>query len=136
MASLVIDTNVLSELTKVPANANVVTWFSEQNPADLHLTAITLMELEKGVELKRRTDEKRANQIRTQCDTLIQQYGDRILPFDTRAAGIAGKFLAQFPNVQVEDAQIASIAKANGMTVVTRNVRDFISFGVPYHNPF
>jgi predicted nucleic acid-binding protein len=114
----------------------VISWIGEQNAADLYLTSVTIMEIRKGVEGKRKESPRRANELEKVLDMIVGQYGDRILPLTTEAADLAGRNLAKVPNSDVEDAQIAAIAKANGMTMVTRNVKHFQDFDLEIYNPF
>lgn len=136
---IVLDTNVLSELMKPEASEAVVAWTSAQERASVFTTVITLAEIMYGIEIM---PPGRRREARLQLATEIFQddLADRVLPFDPAAALafatiVAARRRAGTP-IQPLDGQIAAIARANGMAVATRNVRDFADCGVDLINPW
>jgi len=131
-----LDTCTISELIKSSPNENVVNWISTQNGADLHISAITVGEIRKGIELARPTAYEFAIKLETWLNSLIGNYRTRIMPFDEKAAQVWGELMARHPQIALEDSQIAAIAMTNEMTVITRNEKDFSPLGVAFFNPF
>jgi predicted nucleic acid-binding protein len=134
--SFLLDTNVVSELTRPRPNPKIVRWFAGVAAADLHLSVVTLGEIRKGIELKRAASPASAVGFEQWLGRLVAQYGARILPLDRDAADIWGRIAARERTLPVEDAQIASIALRHGLTVVTGNVRHVARTGAPYLDPF
>jgi predicted nucleic acid-binding protein len=135
----VLDTNVVSELRKIRlgrADPHVANWADSVEAADLYLSAITVQELEIGVRLAERRDSAQGAMFRTWLDTqVLPAFAGRILPVDATVA--LRSALLHVPNPRpVRDCLIAATALAHGMTVVTRNVCDFETCGVPLVNPW
>ncbi len=136
---IVLDTNVLSELTKARPNPEVIAWWDSQNPGDLFVTAITLAELCYGVAIM--SDGQRRDQVSQGNETLLNTYfAGRILPFDGAAAREYAAILAErranaLP-VDRHDCMIAAIARQHRAAVATRNTRDFADCGIPLINPW
>lgn len=134
-----VDTNVISEARKgARANAGVRDFLEQvaARRATLYLSAITIGELRRGVELIRhRGDERQARRLEDWLETLLDQYADHVLDFDSDTAQIWGALRVPHPE-QALDKQIAATALLHGLTVVTRNSRDFASSAVPVLNPF
>lgn len=134
-----IDTNVVSEARKNRrANPGVTKIFASaaaENQA-VYLSAISVGELRRGVELVRhRGDAEQAAQLEQWLDALLASFSENILPFDADAAQIWGRL--RVPDASQEiDKQIAAIAMAHGLVVVTRNIQDFSGTGVKLLNPF
>jgi predicted nucleic acid-binding protein len=134
--SNLLDTNAISELTKPTPNPNVLAWLAGQPSADLYLSAVTIGEMRKGIELARPTAPDFAAKLNDKLESLITHYGDRILPLDEPAAQQWGRFMAKHPEITIEVSQIAAIAEIAGHTVITRNVKDFAPLGIRILNPF
>jgi predicted nucleic acid-binding protein len=130
------DTCVISELVKPSPSTSVVSWVDAQEADDLFLSVITMGEIRKGIEAARPKNLAAALRYEKWLEVLTGQYAGRILSFDETSAQIWGTLMARNPNSDVEDAQIAAIALAYEMVVVTRNVAHFAPLGVPVHNPF
>lgn len=134
-----IDTNVISEARKgTNANHGVRTFFNriKRERTAVFLSAVTVGELRRGVELIRhRGDERQAKTLERWLHRALSGYGEYVLPLDAEAAQIWGKLRAPHPQ-HVLDKQIAATALLHGLTVVTRNDRDFAATGVPVFNPF
>jgi len=132
-----IDTNVISEARKGPrANAGVVVFRSQILDQEDFLPSLVPGELRRGVELLRnRGDLRQAELVEAWLDSVLHDYADRILDFDEHAANIWGRLMARSDQNPI-DQQIAAIALLYDLTVVTRNVKDFVAAGVRVLNPF
>jgi len=129
-----IDTNVVSELRKPRPHPLVIAWLRGVSNRDLFLSAVTVGELQAGVEVTRRQDETKAQEIEAWVDQVAGTWN--VLPMDAKAFRQWAKLLHGRPNKLIEDAMIAATAHIHDLTVVTRNVRDFVSLGVPTLDPF
>jgi predicted nucleic acid-binding protein len=134
-----LDTNVISELRKhSKANLGVQRFFQNATEQDtrLYISVITLGELRRGVDLIRyRGDQPQADLLETWLQTILDDYADHILDFTATEAQIWGRL--RVPHSQnALDKQLAATALVCGLTLVTRNVSDFVGTGVPLINPF
>lgn len=134
-----LDTNVVSELRKIgdgKADANVVAWIGAEDAAGFYISAITILELERGVLGVQRRDAAQGARLRSWLDNHVHpEFAGRIVPIDdviaTRWAYL------HIPDRRNEvDALIAATALVHCMTVVTRNVRDFEGTGVVVVDPW
>ncbi|MFL9503128.1 type II toxin-antitoxin system VapC family toxin [Rhodopseudomonas palustris] len=130
-----IDTVTLSALRERQRNPNVVAWFERQRTADLFLSVISIGEIERGIARQRATDPDFARALAAWLDRILTVYGERIVPFDLRAARRWGALSAALGNDSA-DLMIAATALEHGLTVVTRNVSDFAPTGVAAVDPF
>lgn len=130
-----LDTNVLSALRRRQRHAQVMRWVSTQRSSDLHVSVISLGEIERGNARARRRDPRFAALLAQWLDDTINLYAGRILPIDLGAARRWG-FLSQALGHQDADLLLAATALERGLTVVTRNARHFEPTGVPVLNPF
>jgi hypothetical protein len=130
-----IDTVTLSELRRRERDPKVVKWFERQRTADLFLSVVSIGEIERGIARQRAIDPGFAGALAEWLDRVVTLYGERIVPFDLRAARRWGALSAAFGNDSA-DLMIAATALENGFTVVTRNVSDFEPTGVPLLDPF
>ena len=130
-----LDTVVLSEMRKRQANPNVLHWLTDK-PADLlFISAITLGEIERGVESKRQRDQVFAEALASWAEQLITIYQSRILPIDIAIGRRWGRLTSRLGHAGI-DLLIAATALERGLTVATRNVRHFMPTGVAIENPF
>lgn len=134
-----IDTNALSELRKgKKANRGVRAFFAkaDQNEDKLFISVITIGELRRGVELiLHRGDDRQANQLEAWLEIILSEYGDHIIGIDEDVAQMWGKLRSPHHEHAI-DKQIAASAIIHDLTVVTRNVKDFVRTGAKVLNPF
>jgi len=119
-ARYLLDTNILSETRKSRPNEGVISFIEAAKTSDLFLSALTIGELAKGVEMKGRTDPILAAQIGTWLSGIEQMFADRVLPVDALVARQWGELSADRSR-PVIDTLIAATAVAHGLTLVTRN---------------
>jgi len=129
-AGYLLDTNFISETRKIRTNARVMAFLSAADTAGLFLSVLTLGELRKGVEAKRRTDSATAASLGVWVDGIETIFADRVLPVDAAAARLWGELSAR-RSLPVVDTLIAATAITRGLTLVTRNTRDVAATGVP-----
>ena len=129
-----LDTNVVSELRKPKPHGAVLAWFRGVEDAQLFLSAVTLGEIQAGIEITRQQDPDKAQAIEHWLNQLAAAYN--VLPMDAAAFRIWAKFMHHQSNTVYEDAMIAATAQVNKLTVVTRNTADFKRFDVALLNPF
>lgn len=132
-----VDTNVISEARKgARADAGVRAFFRDVDSDAVYLSVQTLGEIRRGLEnVRRRGDALHAARLEAWLNTVMSEYGDRILSFDLDCAQVWGRLLS--PRAEhLVDRQIAAIALIHDMTVVTRNTADFSGTGVGLFNPF
>ena len=133
----VLDTNVISELRqgKPKQSAAVRSWAASVPASQLFLTAISILELEKGVLALERKTPPQDSALRGWLKSVRTAFAGRILPFTEDTATLCAAMHVPDPRSD-RDAMIAATALEHGMTVVTRNVDDFAGTGVPLINPF
>jgi predicted nucleic acid-binding protein len=134
-AGYLLDTNLISETRKLRANAGVMAFLAAADSAGLFLSVLTMGELRKGVEAKRRSDSEAAARLGVWVDDIETTFADRILPIDAAAARLWGELSAR-RTLPVIDALIAATAITRGLTLVTRNTRDVAATGVPLVDPW
>ena len=134
--TFLIDTNIISEVRKGDrGNPALAAWWNGVAEDDLWLSSLVLGEIRKGVELMRRRDPRRAEALEAWLAEVMARFGNRVLPVDTAVAEQWGRMNAIRP-VPVIDALLAATAKANGLTLVTRDVEDMAGLDVDVLNPF
>jgi len=129
-----LDTNVVSELRKPRPHGAVVAWLRSQPEENLFLSAVTLGELQAGIERARRQYPAKAEEIGQWADELAASY--QVLSMDAHCFREWGRIIERVPEHLLEDAMIAATARVHRLTVATRNERDFRHFGVEIFNPF
>ncbi len=129
-----LDTNVISELRRPRPHPGVLAWLNGVADADIHLSAVTIGELQAGVEMTRDQDPGKAAEIEAWVEKVAATYN--VLAMDARAFRLWARLLHRHSNDLTEDAMIAATAQAKNLMVVTRNVRDFERLGVRTLNPF
>lgn len=129
-----LDTNVVSELRKPRPHGAVVAWVHAARDADLHLSAVTLGEIQAGIEITREQDPPKAEELTAWLDLMAASY--QVLPMDGAVFREWARLMHRRSNTLHEDAMIAATARVHGLTVVTRNVADLKGFAVDLLNPF
>ncbi len=130
-----LDTDILSALRKVQRNRKVVAWLKSVNPDDVFVSAITVMEIERGIEKERRTNPPLALALTAWLEASLVSFGPRVLEVTTPIARRWGRIQIQLGRTD-NDIPIAATALEHNLQVVTRNVRHFNTTGVVIINPF
>jgi toxin FitB len=133
--SFLLDTNVVSELRKAKPHGAVVAWLSAQPAHTLYLSAMTIAEIQRGIELTRSQDAARAELLESWL-VLELIPNAQVLPMDSEVARVWAKLMHKRLDTLAEDALIAATALTHQLTVVTRNVRDFSALNVACLDPF
>ncbi len=134
--SLLLDTNVVSELRKGPrADPSVVEWFEGVAEEEIHLSVLAVGELRRGIERLRGRDARQAGALETWLRQVVRQHAERILPVDSRVAEQWGRLTA-VRSGSVIDTLMAATAQVFDLVLVTRNVKDVAWTGVSCLDPF
>jgi toxin FitB len=132
--AFLLDNNVISELRKNRPHGAVVAWRRSVPAHQLAVPAVVLAEIQAGIELTRKQDAMKASELEDWLDRVMSYY--TILPAD----GTIFREWARLMNGKSDDlsadAMIAATARVHGLTVATRNVKDFSGFNVQVFNPF
>jgi len=129
-----LDTNVISELRKPKPHGAVAAWVAETPDRELYVSAVTLAEIQAGIEIIRVRDAAKATEIEVWLDAL--SVSSKVLPMDGVTFRIWARLMHGRADSLYEDAMIAATAIRHDLTVVTRNVRDFRYFDLEIFNPF
>ena len=137
--NLLIDTNVISEMTKPRPDPRVVAFLHETDEDRLFLSVVTLAELSRGVALKSDGKPKRALAAWLASD-LAERFSGRVLDIDPPIANAWGDMMASAQRhglaLHVMDGFLAATAITRRLTLATRNVKDFAPLGVPVFDPW
>jgi len=135
---IILDTNVVSEPSKLAPDARALAWFNRQHTTSLFLTAISIGELRAGVAVL--PEGRRKESLRHILDGLLAGFSTPVLPFDREAAvayaAVVVHAKAKRYTLPIADAQIAAIAKVHGFAVATRDVAPFRAAGVAVIDPW
>ncbi len=129
-----LDANVVSELRRPRPHAAVLDWIADVPAEQLFVSAVTVGEIQAGIEITREQDEAKAEELQVWLDKVLASYG--VLPMDAPAFRERARLMHRRADTMTENAMIAATATAHRLTVVTRNVRDFSRLGVELQNPF
>ena len=129
-----LDTNVVSELRRPRPDKAVLDWIAGVAPDHLFISAVTIGEIQAGIEITREQDEAKAEELEAWLDRVLASYG--ALPMDGPAFRVSARLMHGRSDAVTEDAMIAATAIIRGLTVVTKNVRDFEQLEVELQNPF
>lgn len=134
MTRYLLDTNIISEIQKPNPHGAVVAWFDDLRDDQICLSAVTLGELQDGFERTRRQDATKATAIEAWVDEL--EKSSTVLPMDGRCFRETARMMVGKPDGLLYDVMIAATAHLHGLTVATRNEKDFQRLGVAIMNPF
>ena len=129
-----LDTNVVSELRRPRPHGAVLAWIADVPAEQLFVSAVTVGEIQAGIEITREQDAAKAEELEVWLDRVLASYG--VLPMDAPAFRQWARLMHRRSDTITEDAMIAATAIVHRLTVVTRNVRDFSELGVELQNPF
>ena len=129
-----LDTNVISELRRIRPHGAVLAWFGGVDDAALHVSAVTLGEIQAGIEITRERDQAKAAEIEAWLDDVSATFN--VIDIDGRTFRCWARMMHRHSSHLIEDAMIAATAHVHNLTVVTRNVRDFRTFGIATFDPF
>ena len=129
-----LDTNIVSELRRPRPRRSVVEWIRETPPEQLYLCAVTIGEIQSGIEIAREQDGAKAVELEAWLNLVLASYS--VLPVDASAFREWARLMHGRSDTLLQDAMIAAVATVHRLTVVTRNVRDFQQLGVRVLNPF
>jgi toxin FitB len=129
-----IDTNIISEIHKPKPHSTVISWFKGLRDEQIYLSAVTLGELQEGIERTRKQDTVKAMAIEAWVDD-VEKYMT-VLPLDAHSFREAARMMTGRQEELFYDVMIAMTARLHGLTVATRNERDFAHLGVRIINPF
>ena len=140
MSGFLLDTNIPSEMLRPRPDANVSAWVKRQANETLFVSVVTMGELRRGVTLLAEQSPRRAELERMIHEEVPSWFQDRILPVTRTIAERWGvldgeRQLAGRP-LNIADGMIAARALEHGLTLVTRNVKDFAGLGVAVFNPW
>lgn len=116
------------------AEGAVIAWLNSTADSDLHLSVVTLGEIQAGIELTREQDAMKASEIEAWADLVAASYN--VLPMDGETFRVWAPLMHRRSDAFYEDAMIAATAIVHELNVVTRNVADFAHFNVKLLNPF
>ncbi len=134
----ILDTNVISELTKPLPDTNVLDWFKNCNENKMYISSLTLGEIETGI--RSLTPGKKQNHLMLWLEELQNNFEPRILSVDSvtalRWGEIRGNLRQKGITIPVIDGLIAATAITNNAVLVTRNIKDFNFPGIEMINPW
>ena len=134
MNGYLLDTNVISELRKKKPHGAVVAWLSTLQENQIYLSAVTLGELQAGIELVRPQDPEKARELEAWADSLDVTIP--VLPMDTICFRELARIMPHKSIQLIQDAMIAATARVHNLTIATRDEADFKQFAVTIVNPF
>lgn len=129
-----LDTNVVSELRKPKPHGAVVQWIQDAADSDLHISAVTIGEIQAGIEVTREQDEAKASELEQWLAQVSETFN--VIAMDAQTFREWARLMHRASDTLYEDAMIAATARVHKLSVVTRNVADFKQFNVEVLNPF
>lgn len=132
--AFLLDTNVISELRKHKPHGAVSAWFDSVAEAQIQIPAVVIGELQAGVEKTRQQDPHKAAEIEGWIDRILGAFA--VVAMDGSIFREWARLMHGKPEDLSADAMIAATARMHGLTIATRNGKDFSGFNVPVFNPF
>lgn len=129
-----LDTNIISELRKPKPHGAVLEWYKNIADEDLYISAVSIGEIQAGIELTREQDKKKAESLELWLQDIANAHN--ILPMTSTTFILWAKLMYTQSNTVREDVMIAATAIEKKLTVVTRNTKDFRRFKITLLNPF
>lgn len=129
-----LDTNVVSELRRPKPHKAVLNWIADVPADQLFLSAVTVGEIQAGIEITREQDPAKAEELEQWLKQVVVSYG--VLPMDAAAFREWARLKHRKSETLIENAMIAATASVHQLTVVTRNIGDFEALGLGVINPF
>lgn len=129
-----LDTNIVSELRRERPHPAVAAWIAAVDERAIFISAVTMGEIQAGIEKTREQDAARAEELQGWAD-MVMQTGN-VIAMDGETFMLWARLMHRRSPHLYEDAMIAATAIRNDLTVATRNTRDFIPFGVKIVDPF
>jgi len=130
----ILDTNVVSELRRPRPHQAVVEWLKDLPVEQLHISAVTIGEIQAGIEITREQDPTKATELEGWLEQVLASYS--VLALDSAVFREWARLMHRRSDTLMQDALIAAVATVNRLTVVTRNVADFNHLGVTVLDPF
>ena len=134
--NFLLDTCVVSEAMKVRRDPDVQTWIEAAPQQTLFFSALTIGEIQYGIDRLPAGARRKRLEVWFSAFLIETGSGKRILAFDADVAMVWGRLRVREPNAPLVDSQIAATARAHGLTLVTRNIRDFAFAGLAVFNPW
>ena len=134
MTNYLLDTNVVSELRKSKPHAAVTAWIAALRDDQIYISAVTIGELQRGIERTRTQNAEKAFEIDDWVNRL--ELSNNVLAMDSACFREWARLIRGKPDQLLEDAMIAATARVHELTVATRNEKDFARFPVDLINPF
>lgn len=129
-----LDTNVVSETRRPRPHGAVMAWLRATPAELLFISAVTVGEIQVGIERTREQDPAKAAELDAWCEQIVRNYA--VLPMDAAVFREWAWLMHRRSNALANDAMIAATARVHNLIVVTRNIRDFEGFDVGLLNPF
>ena len=129
-----LDTNVVSETRRMKPHGAVLAWLGALGESEAFVCAVTIGEIQSGIEKTRAHDAPRARELDEWLSGIEASH--TVLPVDAAAFRTWGRLMHGKPPALAMDAMIAAVALTRGLVLATRNVRDFDGFGVDVVDPF
>ena len=129
-----LDTNVVSEQRRPRPHGAVLGWIADVPAEQFFVSAVTVGEIQAGIEITREQDAAKAEELEVWLDRVLASYG--VLPMDAPTFRQWARLMHRRSDTITEDAMTAATAMVHRLTVFTRNVRDISELGVELQNPF
>lgn len=129
-----LDANVISELRRARPHGAVTAWFESVHRESIRIAAGVIGEIQSGIEVTRKQDEEKARELELWLERVLVYY--EVIPMDAAIFREWSRLIAHRTDHLFFDGMIAATARVHQLTVVTRNTKDFRSFGVHLLNPF